>query len=164
MLIISLPIHRMIYWHIVWVQVSTFWCIQGIRKGMCVCLGLHICEHMLGCTRLLCAMWVMTTADATTCMFSTCSGGSWVESPDTLIHEVLFLKQRGAEQLRISVLSGRGRSGVVAGSRSVGEEQLQQTWQRWDGGEEKGRSKWGENKTGSVRRFSRGSRKQVVFI
>lgn len=84
---------------------------------------------------LLCAMCVMTTADATTCMLSTRSGGSWVESPTLWFMKCCFWN---SVELRISVLSGRGRSGVVAGSRSVGEEQLQQTWQRLDGGEEKG--------------------------
>lgn len=85
-------------------------------------------------------------------------GGGGV--PDTLNHELVYLERCRVEQLKISVLSGRGRvrgcGWVTLCGRGAASADMTAKWEKGE--------MMGKTKVGSVLRLAKGSRKHVVFI
>lgn len=144
-----------------------------ISRGMCVCSGMYMCQPVQACTRaLLCAMCTDEPM-LLLCCCALCSAGGGVGGGGgggeslTLIHELVDVEQRRAEQLRVSVLlSGRGRvrgcGWVTLCGRGAASADMTAFARRWG----EGRSDGGKKKEGKQKQIGPPARwrKHVVFI
>ncbi len=112
--------------------------VRSIRRGICLRLGMHMCQRMYKPAHV-CFCVPYALANATTCTFSIAGGGGGGggESQTLWFMNWCIWSCVESSSWESACCLGEGGSGVVAGSRSVGEEQPQQTWQRLYGGKEK---------------------------